>query len=934
MHRTMKQHLLTAMPGLALGIALLAGCGNDATPDEYMELARQAYGDGQTELAGKNLKRVLELDPDNGAARELLARVYIDEGKGSAAEIALDKAQELGVQAADMPELRLKALLLQDKAEEAISAADEALARTDDARRKGTLTALRGVAEQSLGKEDEARASFSAALELAPDSAVALVGLAQLALATGDTKEGRTLAERATSADPGFAPGWSLLGDILQFDGDLARAEEAYTEAINKRSVNGDDLLGRAIVRLARNNETGATADVATLKKRGFGMPHAAFGQGLIHLVKGEAAKAADQFQAVTGKHPNFIKAVCYSGVSQAALGNANRAAAELERCLKKYPDADALRRALAAVLVELKQPESAERQLQPLVNRNPPDTAAVELLADIKLAQADSTVAVELLQKLVKGDAGSARDYLNLGRALAATGNAAGAEEAFEQAAALDPEIKRTDLIAALSLLRTNRTEEAVAKLEESVKARPDDVQTLNLMAVALLQAGNAARAASMLEQALATKPDYTVASLNLALLRAKSGDDDAALVLLDEVLKREPTNIRALGIATTIDAEEGQVARGRSRIDAAATAGGASGDLLLVRARLEKQAGNLDGAIELYRQILVEQQEPATAVRELAEVMLLVGRTDEALKLLNGLTKRSEHQPRDWLLLARVHDQLHDAKSARRAVDEALREAPNFPAARLGDIRLLMREGNIGTARANLEALKKDAPTQDIAELHELEGLVLLAEKRPQDAIASLRRALEIEPSGNRVVALARGIAATGDREGTLKTLQDWMAQHPDDTNVGFVLADTYAKTGAIDKAEATYRAILAAKPGNALAMNNLAELLLARDKAEALNLAKQAAELLPDSPGILDTHGMALYANGDLEAAVTTLRKAYDLSKGNSAIGLHLATVLVRMGSPEEARRLLRGVEDAQLAPAQQKERLALAQELGQE
>jgi len=93
----------------------------------------------------------------------------------------------------------------------------------------------------------------------------------------------------------------------------------------------------------------------------------------------------------------------------------------------------------------------------------------------------------------------------------------------------------------------------------------------------------------------------------------------------------------------------------------------------------------------------------------------------------------------------------------------------------------------------------------------------------------------------------------------------------------------ADLLFALGTIDEAEhleesaeARYRRVLALQPGNPLASNNLAMLLIrqARSADEALTLALSARNRLPDNATIEGTYGCALQSVGRHEEAIAVL------------------------------------------------------------
>jgi predicted Zn-dependent protease len=106
-----------------------------------------------------------------------------------------------------------------------------------------------GRALARLGRADDARKSFEAALRADPDDAAVSVELGKLALAAGDAKKASALFERALDLDPelddaeyglaecrgksGDARGqWTHLARAYELRGDLPRARNAYQRAL------------------------------------------------------------------------------------------------------------------------------------------------------------------------------------------------------------------------------------------------------------------------------------------------------------------------------------------------------------------------------------------------------------------------------------------------------------------------------------------------------------------------------------------------------------------------------------------------------------------------------------------------------------------------------------------------------------------------------
>lgn len=900
----------------AAALALLAGCGKEPSPGEYLSLAEQAYAQGNTKEAVLSLKEALQADPANGAARMLLARLYVDDGNGKAASIELDKAEASGIAERELALLRLNAMMLDRQYEDAIAAVERYRAGDHPPAEVAQMLAVRGMAQMSLEQPAEADRSFAEALALDANSGMALTGQSQRALAERKLDEAEALAKKATEVAPGFAPGWSLLGDILHAKRDAGGAEAAYSEAITKRSQNANDLLARVTVRLELDNRDGAAADIKTLRARGFVNPHAAFGEGLLALRDGKLEAAAEKFQEVLAKFPNYARVSCYAGVSFAATKRQNQAIAYLENCLNAYPQADLVRRTLAASYASSGQTARVEPLLRPLVERSPPDAAAADLMAQLKLANNDPKAAAELLKKVVESEQKNTRSFFNLGLALTAAGELDEATAAFADAARMSENKIDPTLAEAQALLQLGRSNEGMARIERVLRDRPEDLQALNMLGIAKAQAGKLDEARGLFEKAIALKPEDTLARINLANVLTREGRSAEALGHLDAVLKEAPATAQALGMAVALDVQAQNPDRARARIAKAEAAKPGDPDVALLKARFAGSQGDREQARQLLREALDKGGERSDALRELGQLELAAGNAAEATQLFERLVARPDRQAMDYLLLARSAETRGRLGQAREAVAQALAMSPDYPAARHADIRLDLRERKVADARRKLDALKAMAPAGPIADLLATEGQLLLLEQKPEQAVDFYRQAFDAQPSGERAVQLARIQAGTGQGDAAMKTLEEWVEKNPRDYATRFVLADSFGKRGETARAIGLYEALLEEAPNDPLVLNNLAWLLRADAPARALDLANKASSLAPRSPAVLDTLGMLLLDQDKLDPALAALRKANELLPDNPDLELHLAMALVRGGAGEEARKLLRGLEHEKL------------------
>ncbi len=130
------------------------------------------------------------------------------------------------------------------------------------------------------------------------------------------------------------------------------------------------------------------------------------------------------------------------------------------------------------------------------------------------------------------------------------------------------------------------------------------------------------------------------------------------------------------------------------------------------------------------------------------------------------------------------------------------------------------------------------------------------------------------------------------------------------PDSVELLYDRAMVADKLDILDVLEADLQRVIKLKPDYAHAYNALGYTFAERNKrlAEAHALIQKALSLAPDDPFIQDSMGWVQFRQGNTEAALATLRKAYQ-SRRDPEIAAHLGEVLWTTGQREEAQKLWR-------------------------
>ena len=350
--------------------------------------------------------------------------------------------------------------------------------------------------------------------------------------------------------------------------------------------------------------------------------------------------------------------------------------------------------------------------------------------------------------------------------------------------------------------------------------------------------------------------------------------------------------------------------------------------------------------------------QPDAETVVRQAyASVLATQQRLTDAAEQLRLALKDKPRQAQMWLALGEIDLELHDPVTAdtdlRRALtlvteqmaeDAAARRAlaaaaaasgadttasddddtPDAPApgadpasgnpVRLAHVQLLLaraaeqRHDDAAAARWLAEVDAKDADLQVVS----LRASLLARQGKLAEALELIRAADASTPAEQRYKLLTEVQLLLDEKKlgEAREVLGKATAEMPDDVDLVYQEAMVDERLNRLDDMERLLRRILTLQPDNSQALNALGYSLADRNLRldEALAMVRQAHELSPADPFIVDSLGWVEYRMGHFDAAATLLAQAYS-SRKDTEIAAHLGEALWADGRHDEAARVLR-------------------------
>lgn len=232
--------------------------------------------------------------------------------------------------------------------------------------------------------------------------------------------------------------------------------------------------------------------------------------------------------------------------------------------------------------------------------------------------------------------------------------------------------------------------------------------------------------------------------------------------------------------------------------------------------------------------------------------------------------------------------------------------------------DARALFDAGYVADAQNQLDSARAFyqravAADPQSFEAHLSLGLLLARENKPDEARPELEAATKLDPGDAGPAVKARAwramarldhsvnpVAASNDLLEALKLT----AETPDDTLLAAELADT---AGNYDASEAAYRRLLAKEPKSTPANAGLAHVLVERQQyPEAETVLRDALRQAPDDPGLTAQLATVLAAQDKAEA-IPLLQNLHDAHPQDDNITRMLGEVLAQAGDAAGSEHL---------------------------
>lgn len=522
-----------------------------ADTDAQLKLAMVLLAGGKVKEARDEALAVLEQEPTNGIALQLLAD----------SSITTNDVRDAQSRLAGMPPA-VRGLADYHLARGLLQVREARLPAAENSFREALAIAPQSsAAHMALGnllltRNDmtNAAAQFKAAAELAPPRSPYRLRYANFKLATGDTAGARAILEAVTKQAPDYLPALQALAQLALSQGHLQECEAMLKSLLGRDPANVDAIGLLARLRLAQDRSDQALVELENARRLAPRAPRISYQMALVYLQRNELGSAIRSLGEALRLQPGWVEAAMLRGELNIRRGDAATAITELSALAARHPSLASVQFLLASAhqaaghldtalgiyqalsrsfptnpqpafmtgLIYQRQGREAEarRSFEQALAAAPDFHAALDQLINLDLDRHQFAAAESRARQELQRAPSNAVPYELFGKIYLAETNLPEAESHLHRAIALAPDSASAKALLARVYVADKRYESALRTFNQLVAHDTNDISAWMQIAYLHNAASNHVAAAKAYETILEINPRYGLALNNLAYL------------------------------------------------------------------------------------------------------------------------------------------------------------------------------------------------------------------------------------------------------------------------------------------------------------------------------------------------------------------------------------------------------------------------------
>lgn len=887
--------------------AVAAAWAADPAASRFYEDALARFEKKDYDGAILQLKNAQKIDAKMLPVHVLLGRALLARGELNAAEVSFAEALKLGVNPGEVLLPMAETFVAQGKHTALLSDARFAsTALPPDI--KPAVLLLKAGAASDIGDHREALKLVAEARALNTSSVDSWVAEVPIRVRARQFAEAKTAADKAVALDPKSPAAAYQQATVTHLSGDLKQAIAQYTRTLALKPSHINALVARAGLQMDLQRYEEARADVDAARKADPKDPRSAY----LHALLVERSGSKEDVRKALTEVTNLFDPVpmdqlryrpqvlMLGGLAHYGLQQFEKALPYLEMVIRQDANSP-VNKLLANIYLRQNRTDKAVEALEQYLRARPDDRQAVSLLAAAQMSTGRYSRSAQLIEESLKGgDDPSMRAMLGI--SLVGAGKFAEGAAELEATLKKDPKQTRAAISLIALYLDSGQGAKAVALADKLVAQQPQNAGLLNLLGQAQVVDRNRKVARSTFERAAGLDANFVEPLVHLARLDLDEGALESALKRLNAVIAKDERHVDALLLVARVYEASGQSEEALKWLIRAEDKGGSNIRPGLQMVNFHLARGRPDLALQAVGRLQTKMPEALPVLTALARTQIAGNNLSEARSTLKRTGTAYSQDAAALVMVAELQVQAGDLAGAAYSLDKALQNKPGHLRGRAMRSSVALMQGDSGKA----EQLAKSVVASDpkLALGYVLLGDVQRSRNQGAQALESFRKAHAIEPSSRSLLAVFSAMPGT-QRAAAVALAEQWLKEHPNDIDVLRAVAESHASASDWSKARAAYESLIRLAPNDAIALNNLANVLVSMKDASALQVAERALKLKPEVSYIIGTTGWAAFHANQPDRALLLLRDARLRDPNNPSTRYFLGAVLARQGRGSEAR-----------------------------
>ncbi|HHT9152026.1 MAG TPA: tetratricopeptide repeat protein [Candidatus Hypogeohydataceae bacterium YC40] len=903
------------------------GSNKEYAPAKFT-LAQILAQEGRWEESTSYIKEILEQDPSNIFAMELLGKAFQAQGNFQQARQAFSRLTELDPLSAN------KNLAYLDFAEgkigKCLRTCDAVLAEDPD--QPGVLY-LKGLALFRSGDLTAASQSFKEVLKLEPDFLPATHELAKISQALGNKDEAVSILTNNLKRKEKDVTSYLLLAVIHEETKEIRKAQQEVEQAIeiDNGYIPSYMALGRIYIIQTKYDKA-----VNTYRKGLKLQPS----EALLHIGKGTACQLMGDLQGAEEAFQEVIRIAPNSPSGYAMLVNVYLNAEQTDRATetidgspltqeqkKLYRDfiSDvATIRSNSEVLKDLNEAiffgtnysySNALEKCKEVAKAVPGNALVSMYLANLLTAKGKSAEAVKVYEALtLSSESNLPSIYQEMGKTYLSMRDYDKAIWALEEAVVSNQADPSARLQLSELYLQKGDTEKALALAKDVLSQDPKNAFALNLLGQSYLTKGELEKAEKQFSKAAERGDIQDVSRYNLAKTKFLKGEVEDCIKECKNGLEKNPTNPdlhHLLGVALV---KKGEIAEAQEEFIKAVDIDPHYVQGYLSIASIHNLQGRPDLALSICGAALESNPDSLDIMLMLAGCYAGLGKYEKALEQYQKCLAQKNNEPQALFGLSTVYFLKGDIDRALDTLQTLLDQRTDFPPAYLVLAEIYRKQGHINQAIQTFENLQKTAPESvplaTLALLYLTQGDYDKCLQLPQEAVPHLLwiKAIAYQLKGRYREAESNCEEALQASNGDVSTALSL-------ANIALASGERQRAKSVIEKAnlpamlKQAYSKLITTTPDGtapkfAAHMNVMLVYLAEGWVKEALEECKKAKSLVPESIAVSDLLGQNLIMAGEMEQAASTFADIIQKDSSYSPAYGSLAYIYTLKGDKEMA------------------------------